>query len=72
MAHEARRRKLKVMLGCMTETSCGILAAAQIAPLCDWADLDGPWLIKNNPFQMPKLQNGKIELSEIAGIGLKL
>jgi L-Ala-D/L-Glu epimerase len=58
----ARARKMKVMVGCMTESSCAIMAAASIAPLCDWVDLDGPWLIANNPFATPVLRNGRIVL----------
>ena len=70
MIEEARKRNLKIMIGCMTESSCALMAAAQIAPLCDWADLDGAWLIQNNPFQTPLLQQGKIQLSNAAGLGL--
>jgi L-alanine-DL-glutamate epimerase-like enolase superfamily enzyme len=70
MIAEARQRNLKIMIGCMTESSCAVMAAAQIAPFCDWADLDGPWLIQNNPFQTPLLQQGKIQLSNAAGLGL--
>ncbi len=49
MIHEARRRDLKVLIGCMSESSVGCDAAEVLAPLCNWADLDGPWLIKNDP-----------------------
>jgi len=66
----AREKGLKVMIGCMTETSCGILAAAALAPLCDFADIDGCWLIRNNPFEMPALADGKIRLKASAGLGL--
>ncbi len=66
----ARQRGLRLLIGCMTETSCGIQAAAQLAPLCDHADLDGCWLIRNNPFAEPVLQDGKIRLGDAAGLGL--
>lgn len=66
----ARQKGLQVMIGCMTETSCGISAAAQLAPLCDFADLDGCWLIRNNPFEMPQMQNGMLQLSSQPGLGL--
>ncbi len=69
--HAARTKGLQVMIGCMTETSCGIAAAAQIAPLCDFADLDGCWLIRNNPFKMPELDNGVIRLNHLPGLGLQ-
>lgn len=58
----ARKKGMKLMTGCMTETSCGILAAAAIAPLFDYADLDGCWLVNNNPYPVPPLENGKIIL----------
>jgi len=56
----AKKKAKKLMAGCMTETSCGILAAAAIAPLFDYADIDGCWLIKNNPYPEPLLEGGKI------------
>ena len=71
MIKEARQRDLKIMVGCMSETSCGIMAGAAIAPQCDFADLDGPWLISNNPFETPILRGGKIELNNIYGLGIK-
>jgi len=71
IARQARARGLKILIGCMTETSCGIQAAAQLAPLADFADLDGCWLIRNNPFMEPELQAGKIQLGESAGLDLK-
>ena len=60
----ARKRGLLLMVGCMTETSCGILAAATLAPLCDFADIDGCWLVKNNPYPMPELNNGRVVLPD--------
>src|SRR5690606_34261773 len=54
----ARELDLKIMIGCMGESSVGILGAAAIAPLCDWVDLDSPWLFKNNPYENPVLRNG--------------
>jgi L-Ala-D/L-Glu epimerase len=70
MVEKAREKNLKIMIGCMSETSCAILAAAALAPQCDFADLDGPWLIKDNPFQPPILRGGKIQLTETSGLGL--
>ena len=72
MVEEARRRDLKIMIGCMSETSCGILAAAALAPQCDFADLDGPWMVSNNPFETPILRGGKIQLPTTAGLGLSI
>jgi L-alanine-DL-glutamate epimerase-like enolase superfamily enzyme len=68
--HAAREKGMQVMIGCMTETSCAISAAAQIAPLCDFVDLDGCWLIRNNPFEMPEMKNGRMLLSALSGLGL--
>ncbi len=65
----ARALDLKVMLGCMTETSCAISAAAQLSPLVDWADLDGAVLIKNDCFDGMTIVDGKITLSDQPGIG---
>lgn len=62
---------MKVMLGCMTETSCAISAASQLSPMADWADLDGALLIKNDPFEGMKVIDGKVTLSDYPGIGLK-
>ncbi len=62
MINRAREISLQVMIGCMSESSCGILAAAALAPQCDYADLDSTWMVKNNPFENPVLKNGRIEL----------
>jgi len=67
----ARALEMKVMLGCMTETSVAISAAAQLSPLVDWADLDGALLIKNDPFDGARVVNGKVVLTESPGIGVK-
>jgi L-alanine-DL-glutamate epimerase-like enolase superfamily enzyme len=67
----ARALGMKVMLGCMTETSCAISAAAQLSPLVDWADLDGALLIKNDLFDGVKIVDGRITLSERPGIGVR-
>ncbi|MBL7818634.1 MAG: dipeptide epimerase [Saprospiraceae bacterium] len=71
MVDEARKRKMKIMIGCMSETSCGTMAGAALAPQCDFADLDGPWLTVNNPYETPILRGGKIELSNNFGLGIK-
>jgi L-alanine-DL-glutamate epimerase-like enolase superfamily enzyme len=59
------------MLGCMTETSCAISAAAQLSPLVDWADLDGAVLIKNDCFRGTTILDGKLVLSPLPGIGVE-
>ena len=68
----AKNYNLKIMLGCMVETSVGITAAASIASLVDKVDLDGNLLIKNDPFEGLKVVNGKISLPNSNGLGLKL
>ncbi len=70
MIDRARELNMKVLIGCMSETSCATLAAAALAPQCDWADLDGPLLTNNNPFAMPPFKDGKWVLSNNAGLGL--
>jgi L-alanine-DL-glutamate epimerase-like enolase superfamily enzyme len=67
----ARVRKMKVMLGCMIETSVGITAAAHLSPFADWVDLDGNVLIANDPFRGVANEHGKLLLSEEAGLGVK-
>ncbi len=71
MIIKARKLGLKVLIGCMSETSCATLAATALAPQCDWADLDGPFLTTNNPFKMPVFGNGKWVLSTNAGLGIE-
>ena len=67
----ARGLGMKVMLGCMTETSCAISAAAQLSPLVDWADLDGALLIRNDCFDGVTIVDGRITLSPRPGIGVE-
>jgi L-alanine-DL-glutamate epimerase-like enolase superfamily enzyme len=62
---------MKIMVGCMTETSCAISAAAQLSPMTDWADLDGALLIKNDVYKGVQIINGKITLSQKPGLGLE-
>lgn len=66
----AKALHMRIMIGCMTETSCAISAAAQLAPETEWADLDGNLLISNDQFDGMKIVNGKITLSDKPGIGI--
>lgn len=68
---EAKKNNLKINLGCMTESSCAISAAAQISSEVNWIDLDGPLLIKNNPFAGVTYNSGEVHLSNDVGIGAK-
>jgi len=70
MINLARALNMKVMLGCMTETSCAVSAAAQLSPKVDWADLDGHLLISNDPYQGISIVDGKVTLTDTPGIGL--
>jgi L-alanine-DL-glutamate epimerase-like enolase superfamily enzyme len=66
----AKALGMKVMIGCMTETSCAISAASQLSPMADWADLDGALLISNDPYKGMQIDHGKIQLSNLPGIGV--
>ncbi len=71
MMNYARAEGMKVMIGCMTETSCAIAAAAQLSPAVDFADLDGNLLIANDIFRGPTVVDGKITLNQLPGIGIE-
>ena len=70
MIHTARAVGLKVMIGCMIESSVAITAAAHLSPLADWADLDGNLLISNDPFCGVKVSRGQLILNDKPGIGV--
>jgi L-alanine-DL-glutamate epimerase-like enolase superfamily enzyme len=70
MIHTARACGLRVMLGCMLETTLGIAAAAHLAPLVDYADLDGAALLREDPFRGPHLDGGRIVLGGAPGLGV--
>lgn len=72
MLNYARAAGMKVMLGCMTETSCAVTAAAMLSPLCDFADLDGNLLISNDRFRGMTVEGGRIHLPDGPGLGLTL
>ena len=67
----ARALGMKVMLGCMTETSCAISAASHLSPMVDWADLDGALLIKNDIYDGTRVVDGKVTLMDRPGIGAR-
>jgi L-alanine-DL-glutamate epimerase-like enolase superfamily enzyme len=66
----ARAHDMRVMLSCMIETSIGVTAAAHLAPLCDYADLDGPLLISNDPYTGLCYRGAQLALPEAPGIGV--
>ena len=67
----ARAANMQVMIGCMTETSCAVSAAAQLSPAVDWADLDGNLLISNDVYKGVTVVGGKLTLNDLPGIGIK-
>ena len=70
MLRLAKAFGMKVLFGCMTETSCAVSAAAQLSPLVDWADLDGNLLISNDIYDGVKVVDGKLTLPDRSGIGI--
>ncbi|MBI4418943.1 MAG: dipeptide epimerase [Ignavibacteriales bacterium] len=71
MVAAARACGLKIMAGCMIESSVAISAAAQLSPLIDWADLDGAVLTTNDPFDGVTIAQGRLLLPERPGIGVQ-
>jgi L-Ala-D/L-Glu epimerase len=70
MIHAARALNMKVMIGCMIETSVLATAAAQLTPLADYADIDGPWLISDDPFEGVRYQGAQLMLPTAPGLGV--
>lgn len=70
MANYARAEGMRVMIGCMTETSCAVSAAAQLSPMADFCDLDGNLLISNDLYTGMEVIDGHIVLPDRAGIGI--
>ena len=69
MISAARASKMKVMLGCMIESSIGISAAAQLSPLVEYADLDGNVLVSNDPYDGVRSLDGTLQLIDRPGHG---
>lgn len=69
---EAKQLDLKVMIGCMTESTVGISAAAVLSPLVDYADLDGACLINNDIAKGHFVTNGNINLTTKHGLGIQM
>ena len=67
----AKALGLKIMLGCMIESSVAITAAAHLTPYVDWADLDGNLLIKNDPFSGVKVNKGRFVFNDKPGLGVE-
>ncbi len=71
MIHTARALGFKIMLGCMVESQILTTAAAHLSPLVDWADLDGPFLTADDPFDGISYAGGKIVLPTGPGLGVR-
>jgi L-alanine-DL-glutamate epimerase-like enolase superfamily enzyme len=71
MIHVARAHGMSIMLGCMVESSLAITAAAHIAPLVDYADLDGNLLITNDPYVGAEVEDGRLVLPSEPGLGVR-
>jgi L-alanine-DL-glutamate epimerase-like enolase superfamily enzyme len=71
MIHTARAVGLKIMIGCMIESSIAITAAAHMTPLVDAADLDGNLLLREDPFKGVRVEKGKLVLPVGPGLGVR-
>ena len=71
MARYAKQNNLKVLLGCMAESSCATSAMAQLMQFADYIDLDAPNLLKNDPFKGITYKNGNVYLNDLPGIGVE-
>ena len=69
MIERRRAHELQVMIGCMLETSLGVTAAAHLSPLCDYADLDGNLLLRDDPFEGVRVEGGRLVLPDAPGLG---
>ena len=72
LIRRARKLNKKILVGCMSESSCGAAAASQLAGWADWVDLDGPKLISNDPFAGIIYQDGVLLPNTIAGLGITI
>ena len=68
----AKALGMKTMIGCMVSSSCTVTAAAHLSPMVDYADLDGPLLIANDPYTGVTFRKGKLILPDAPGLGVRL
>jgi L-alanine-DL-glutamate epimerase-like enolase superfamily enzyme len=71
MIEFCQQKHLKILLGCMVESSCATTAMAQLMHFADYIDLDAPQLYKNDPFTGVSYENGKVVLNDLPGIGVE-
>ncbi|MBC6489477.1 dipeptide epimerase [Flavihumibacter stibioxidans] len=72
MIKDARARGMKIMLGCMNESTIGSAALAHLAPLADWLDMDGPLLLAEDLASGLHYNFGKVSLPESPGLGISV
>ncbi|HCR49819.1 MAG TPA: dipeptide epimerase [Rhodothermales bacterium] len=72
MALRARELGLSVMIGCMSSSSVAISAAAHLALMADYADLDGHLLVGNDPYEGIQVEEGRLLLPDWPGLGVRL
>jgi L-alanine-DL-glutamate epimerase-like enolase superfamily enzyme len=72
MITAAKQKNLKVVTGCMAESSCAVGAMSYLSSLADWVDLDGPFLMKNDPFEGLSLEQGILRLNDRIGVGIHM
>jgi len=70
MIATARALGFKVMIGCMVESAVCATAAAHLSPFADWADIDGPFLVKDDPFSGVSYDHGKLIVPNGPGLGV--
>lgn len=72
MIARARELGMKVMTGCMNESSVGTAAIAQLAPMIDYVDMDGPLLLAEDIAEGVKFESGKIIYNDLPGLGIRV
>ncbi len=71
LAKRAKELNKKIIVGCMSESSCGCATAYTLNAFADYLDIDGPWLINNDPFTGFTIKDGKFKVHSQKGIGVK-
>ena len=72
MIEKARALNMKIMIGCMNESSVGTAAIAQLAPLVDYIDMDGTLLLAEDTSTGVAFDNGKIKYTDLPGLGVAI
>lgn len=72
MIQKARERDMRVMVGCMTESTVGVSAIAHLLPMLDYVDMDGPLLLREDIAEGVQMKEGKIYYADAPGTGARL